>query len=56
MIGEKTKGKKELCKACKTKYYRKIFGVVKKEDYGFIVIHKKDCSYLKKLLENSIKV
>ena len=56
MMGILTIGKKELCKECKTKTYRKILGKDKNEDYGFIVIHKKGCAYLKKIMKNSVEV
>ena len=54
-----------LCKACQTTKCRIIkptgIGEVtdkikNPEETNFIVCHKKDCSYLKKLLENSIEV
>ena len=44
-----------LCKACETKKFRYIDGECEAE-YGTIVCHKKDCSYLNKLLENSVEV
>jgi len=55
MIGIKIVGKKVLCKSCGTKKYYKLNNF-SEEDYGVIVIHKKDCIYLKHLLENSVEV
>lgn len=41
--------KEVLCDKCKTKKF-KTAGEKKK--YGLIVVHEKNCSYLKKLLRN----
>jgi len=45
---------KILCKDCGTTKSIKIEGK-KNVDYGFIVIHKKNCPYIKKLLKNSVE-
>ena len=57
-IGELQAGKKVLCKECGTKSYRNIEAEERKkfEDYGFIVVHRKNCAYLKKLMKNSVGV
>ncbi len=48
-------GKEILCKSCKTRKYQIVQGCPKK-DYGCIVMHKKGCKWLKKLLKNSVSV
>jgi len=47
------KGKEILCNSCKTRKFRTTGN---KEKYGIIVIHKRNCTYIKKLLKNSIEV
>ncbi len=42
------KGKEILCKDCKSKEFRS-FG--NKKEYGIMVVHKKNCSYIKKLIK-----
>ena len=42
------KGKEILCKNCKSKEFRS-FG--NKKEYGIMVVHKKNCSYIKKLVK-----
>jgi len=42
------KGKEILCKDCKTKDFRTTGN---KEKYGLIVVHKKNCPYIKKLVK-----
>jgi len=44
-------GKKILCKSCKTKKFRPLG-----KDKGEIVVHKVDCTYFKKLMNNSVEV
>ena len=47
MITEQKEGTEELCNRCGTRKYMKINAKDDSEDYGFIVIHRNDCSYLK---------
>jgi len=49
------KGKEVLCNSCKTKDFQTVTGYPK-EEFGCIVIHKKDCAYLEELLKNSVEV
>lgn len=57
MIGIIKEGKKVLCDECKTKKYRSItIDNQEDEDFGIIVVHKKDCPYVKSLKENSVEV
>lgn len=57
-IGDIETGNRILCTSCGTKKFRTIEADNGKEfeDFGFIVIHKKDCSFMKKLIKNSIEV
>jgi len=49
------KGKEVLCNSCKTKNFQTVTGYPK-EEFGCIVMHKKECAFLKKLLKNSVEV
>ncbi len=55
-ITEQREGLKKLCNKCGTKKYMDINIKDDGEDYGFIVVHRNDCSYLKHLLKISKEV
>lgn len=43
-------GKEILCSKCKTREFRSVVGYPK-DKYGVIVVHKKNCKYIRKLLK-----
>lgn len=57
-IGEIEVGADVLCSWCGTKQFRNIEANNGKdnEDYGVIAVHKKGCSYVRRLLKNSVEV
>lgn len=57
MIGAIQEGKTVLCEKCGTKKYRNItIDNDGDEDFSIIVVHKKECSYINFLKENSVEV
>lgn len=54
-LSEIKDSKVSLCQTCGSKQYRTVEGYPK-EEYGFIVVHEKNCPYIKTIMAEGLEV